>query len=53
MTRPITFKCPDDLYAWIEQQAKKDSRSVSNYVVWALRQLQTDASRAGESEEEK
>lgn len=36
--RPIKILVPDDLYEKIKREADSSDRSVSNYIVWLLKQ---------------
>jgi hypothetical protein len=34
----LTVRLPVDLREWLEAEAKKEMRSIANYIVWALMQ---------------
>lgn len=36
--KAVGFRAPPDLAAWLAEQARENSRTVSNQTVWALQQ---------------
>lgn len=42
MSKQVRLTLPDDLYTHLEEQAKKDDRTIANYILHLLKQKNTN-----------